>query len=175
MAKYGDMRANRFRKLHRHVPQTPEPHHRDVVASLYTEMPKRRVGRNSRAKQRRGTLERNALRHTKHIIFVDGYTRRVTAVGRRLTVTLVAIVGKNQPSLAVLFFAGLASFTLAAGIDEATNTDDIAKVPLLDLVAHSDHLAGDLVTGHHREDPAAPFVTNLMDVAVTNTAIQDLN
>ena len=135
----------------------------------------RRIGGDAGAKQRRRALERNALRDPQHVILVDGDASGIAAIGRGLTVALVAVIGERHAGLAILLFARKAGLAFAAGIDEAADADDVALVPLADMVADRGDTAHDLVPGHHGEDRAAPFVAGLVNVGMANAAIEDVD
>ena len=121
-------------------------------------MLQRRIGGDAGAKQRRRALERNALRDRQEVILVDGDTGRIAAIGRRLLVLLVAVIGERNAGLAILLLARAARLAAAAGIDEAADADDVAGLPFLHVIADLDDLADDLVAGDHGEDRVVPLV-----------------
>ena len=62
-----------------------------------------------------------------------------------------------------------------AGIDEATYADRIADFPFADIHACFHDRADDLVTRYHGENGAAPFVSDLMDIRMADTTIENIN
>ena len=96
-------------------------------------------------------------------------------MGGRSAVTLIAIVRLAHALLAELFFAGHAGFAFATGIDETTDTDSVADLPFLNLIAGLHYRADDLVAGHHREDRCAPLAAGLMNITMTDAAVENLD
>jgi hypothetical protein len=138
-------------------------------------MLERGIGGDAGTKQGRRALERNVLWDREHVILVDRDAGRVAAKGRRLAVTLVAVVGERHADLAILLLAFAAGRAAAAGIDEAADADDVAGLPFLHMVADLDHLADNLVARDHGEDRVVPLVLHLMNVGVTDAAIKNVN
>src|SRR3990172_13421004 len=146
------MGAHGVAELHRHVAETAKADHGELVARLETEMPERRIGGDAGAQERPRAFERYALGDGEHVILVDRDAARVAAIGRRLSVALIAVVGERHARLAILLLAGAAGLAAAAGIDEAAHADDVAGLPFLPVVADLDDFAHHLVAGHHGKD-----------------------
>ncbi len=111
----------------------------------------------------------------QHVILVDGDAGGIAAIGRRLAVALIAVIGERHARLAILLLAGTAGLAAPAGIDEAADADDMTGLPFLDMVADLDHPADDLVARHHGKDRAAPFVAGLVDVGMADAAIENVD
>src|SRR6476660_9997163 len=97
-------------------------------------MLERRVGGDAGAKERRGTLERNAFGNSKHVVLIDGDASRIAAIGRRLAVALIAVIGQRHAAFAKMLLARKAGGAGTVRIDAAADTDDLPD----DLVAR-DH------------------------------------
>ena len=99
----------------------------------------------------------------------------VTAVGRRFAILLVAIVSGAHPSFAVLFIALFALRTLTTGINETSDSDEVANLEFRDLVSGLDYATDNLVARNHGVDRSAPFVAGLMDIRMADTTILDVD
>src|SRR5271169_1086156 len=106
-------------------------------------MPERRVSGDAGAKQGRRTLERNAFGDLEHVVLVDGDAGGITAIGGRLPVALIAVIGERHAAFAKLLLAGAAGGTGAVGIDEATDANDVAYFPFLHMRSDLNDLAND--------------------------------
>src|SRR5262249_17353662 len=124
-AEHGDLRAHRGRDLHGHVAEAAEPDDGDAIARLAAILPQRRVGRDARAEQRRGGVERQALGHAQGELLGDDDRGGVAAVGRR-AVELLAVVGPRA-ARAELLHVLAARLALAARIDHAANAREVAR------------------------------------------------
>jgi hypothetical protein len=116
-------------------------------------MLERRVGGDAGAKERRGTLERNAFGNSKHVVLIDGDASRIAAIGRRrLAVALIAVIGQRHAAFAKLLLASEAGRAGTVGIDEAADTDDVTLLPFAHMGADIDDLPDDLVARDHGKD-----------------------
>jgi len=90
---------------------------------------------------------------------------------------LIPVIGERHAdlALAILLLACAAGFAAPAGIDEAADPDDVARLPFLHLVTDPDDTANDLVTRHHGKDRIAPFVADLVNVRMADTAIENVD
>ena len=116
-------------------------------------------------------FQRQFGRNFQGIIFIHHDLSGVATVGGGFAIPLVAVVGGVHPFFTILFLAGLALWTFATGIDEASDTDEVADFEFCDLIAHLDHASDNFVSRHHGIDRVAPFVAGLMDVGVADTTI----
>src|SRR6185436_16401022 len=107
--------------------------------------------------------------------FVNDHLIRIPAKRRRLAVHLRTVVAKYEMFLAELLLAFLAARANTTGIDKASNADEIPNLESIHLRSGACDTAGDLVTGHHRVRGVSPFVTRLMNVRVTDSAIKDFD
>jgi hypothetical protein len=122
--------------------------------------------------QRCRALERNPFRNRQDVVLIDRDPGRVAAISRRLLVLLVAVIGERHADFAKLLLAGAAGFAAAAGIDEAADADDVARLPFLYVIADLDRTANDLVARDHGEDRVAPLVLHLVKIRVADAAIE---
>src|SRR6185295_4164836 len=175
MAEHGDVRTHGVAELDGHMAESAQADHAQFVTRLEPEMPQRRIGGDARAQQRCRALERNAFRDRENVILIDGDAGRIAAIGRRLLVLLVAVIGQREARLAKLLLARAAGLAAAAGIDEAADADDMAGLPLLHMIADLGYPADDLVTGDHGKDRVVPLVLHLMKVRVANAAIENVD
>src|SRR5262249_53948096 len=155
--------------------QATQTDHGNLVARLDTKMTQWRIGRDARTQQRRRSFEGDALRNPQHIIFVHDDARGVSAVGRSFAVAFITIVRLAHAALAELLLASLAGLTSATRIDETADADGIANLPVLNLVASLRYDADDLVPGHHRKNRSPPIAADLMNIAMTDTTIENVD
>jgi hypothetical protein len=63
----------------------------------------------------------------------------------------------------------------AAGVDKTADAGEVAYLKVFYFVADAADPAYDLMTGDHREDRSAPFVTDLVDIGVADPAIKNID
>ena len=85
-----------------------------------------------------------------------------------------AIVGQHQ-LITKLFKIIPAVLASAAGINHATDRDDVALPEFLYRIPDLDDATDDFVSRHAWIGRAAPFVTNDMEIGMANPAEQNLN
>ncbi len=88
---------------------------------------------------------------------------------------LGAVVSEAAAALAVLLHAAVAHLAVLAGVHHAAHADDVAWVVLLCFRAGTNHAADDFVAGDHGELGSAPLIAHLVNIAVANTAIKNLD
>jgi hypothetical protein len=76
-------------------------------------------------------------------------------------------------TLAILLQAILTVLTNATGIDETADARQVSLFELCHLGASSRHTPDNLMTGNHRVNRAAPFISRLVDIGVTNSTIEN--
>src|SRR5690606_13738671 len=91
------------------------------------------------------------------------------------TGVLAAVVGRDIALEAELFLAGKAVLALAAGVDEASDSDPVTDLVPGDVRPDGADDAGDFVAGHHREDRSTPLLTGLVDVGVADSGVGDVD
>jgi hypothetical protein len=74
--------------------------------------------------------------------------------------------------LAILLLTVFAVMADAAGVHEATDARQITLLKPRDIRADSGNATDDLVARDHRIDRIVPLVSYLMDVGVTNSAVE---
>jgi hypothetical protein len=92
----------------------------------------------------------------------------------RLPVHLGAVICPGDVAIAELLQAGLTAFTLTAGINKATHRRDVALLESLHIGTNALDSAHDLVARHHGKHGATPLIACLMNIAVTDAAIKNL-
>ncbi|MNG24893.1 hypothetical protein D3C84_1096690 [compost metagenome] len=70
---------------------------------------------------------------------------------------------------------GLAGVAVAAGVNHAANTDQIADSVLGDIRTNGGNFSDDLVARHQGVDGNAPLVACLMDVGMAHAAVENLD
>src|SRR5690349_24967544 len=61
----------------------------------------------------------------------------------------------------------------SAGVHKAADTGRLSHMELLDRVPYRRDRANNFVAGHHGKNRIAPFVTDLMNIRMTDAAIGD--
>src|SRR5690606_8054691 len=106
---------------------------------------------------------------------VDHDPGGVAAVGGRAAAAFAPVVGGDHALVAILLQPRATRPATAAGIDEAANACQVARLELRYRAAPGRHPADELVPRHHREGGSAPFVARQLDVGVAHPAVQDLD
>lgn len=78
-------------------------------------------------------------------------------------------------SFAILFLAISATVALATGIHKATHPHDITRCKASCLLADTDHPSNYLMPRHDWINRSAPLIPRGVDIAVADTAVQDIN
>ena len=134
----------------------------------------RGVDRDSRAQQRSGLGQPDALRDGQDEVLVDDDVRGVAALGLG-PVAVNRAVGQGGPLEAVLLLALAAASALTAGSDHAADSDAVAHGMPEDTWADRGDDAGELVTWDEAVGLRAPSAARMADVGVTHTAVPDLD
>src|SRR5262245_33221804 len=114
MAKHRDIGSKRVGELYRNMANTAQTHYCQFIAGFYAETLERRIVGDAGTEQRRRPLGRDAFWDPEHVVLIHGDAGRITTIGRRLAVTLIAVKGGCQPLIAILFLASAARLALAA-------------------------------------------------------------
>src|SRR5437870_5425647 len=141
-------------------------------------MAQRRICCNARAEQRRGTGRIKTVGNTQHKRFVHDNALRIAAVGDAAEDFVIAVVGQDHFILAVLLFACDTTRALAARIDHTADCGNVAFLEFLNRAARLHHTPDNFMSWHTRingRHERVPFVTNQMQVRMTDTAVQDLD
>ena len=120
------MRAHRVRDLNGHVAEAAHADDRDARARTGVPVAQRRIRRDAGAQQRCGGVERDAVRDAEHVVLVGDDLGAVAAVCVG-AVVVAAVVGGDVALQAELLFAGEAVLAFAAGVDEASDPDAVAR------------------------------------------------
>src|SRR5207247_8410105 len=105
---------------------------------------------------------------------IDNVVVRVAAEGRQRRTTLHGIVGGRGAFDAELLLAHLTGRALAAGVHQTADRGQVTRVELADLFSHGDDAADDFVAGHHRIAREAPIVVDVVQIGMTNPAIEQI-
>src|SRR5665213_1264123 len=110
----------------------------------------------------------------QYIIFVGYDLVRIAAISG-FAFFIAAIVGGDHSHFTVLLQPGHTAWAMTARIDKTTDTGGFPNLKLRYLAANFRNFSHDLVAGHHREYPASPFVTHLVNIGVAYAAISYLD
>lgn len=160
------------------MPQATEAHDADLLAGADLPVAQRRVGRDARADQRRRARRIEPARQAQHEMFLDDDRRGVAAEGHAAEVLVRSVVGEGRRAIAELLLPALAARAGTAGIDQAAHGDEIADLELGGRAAGARDAADDLVARHagvDRGHEGLPLVAGLVDVGVTDAAVQHLD
>jgi hypothetical protein len=136
---------------------------------------KRRVRRDTGAKQRGSARGIKVGRNIQDEVFIDDDLVGIAAQGLRLSAGLCvrASVGHGEAVLAVVLVPFLAAGAGVARIDETADGNPLANLHLLDVVADLRHAADDLVAGKAWKDRHSPFVACEVNVRMANATELD--
>jgi hypothetical protein len=109
-------------------------------------------------------------------VLFDYNTVRIAAVGNTSKVHVLGVIGESQVR-AELLEAGLALVAVTVGVNQAANCGKVAGLELGDCGADLGDTADDLMSWYAWVDSGhrAPFITDLMEVRVTDTAEKDFD
>src|SRR3989442_6325347 len=124
-------------------------------------------GGDVRKRELRGDLER--------VIFIHDDLRRVAAVRRSLLVLLGSVVCPGYLFRAVLLQAFLAALADSTGIHYCANAGEFADFESLHLGPDACYATDNFVAGDHRKNRATPLVPCLMNVRVTDAAVENFD
>src|SRR5450631_1857243 len=65
--------------------------------------------------------------------------------------------------------------TNPAGVNQTTHTDAISGFKFAYLATHFGHFANNFMAGHHGKCRVTPLIAYLMNIGVTNPAVENLN
>ena len=174
-AEHGDVGTHRVCQLDSHVADTAQAHDRDLVAWLASELAQRRVRGDARAQEWCGASGVQPLRDSKQVALVDDHPRGVPSVRPRVRARLETVERERDTLLAEHLVARAAFLARSARIDDAAHTNEVAlaETGCAGTLGHDS--ADDLVAGHDRKMRVPPVVVHLVQIAVTNAAIENLN
>ena len=164
-------------ELHAHVAQSAETDHADLLAFGDAPVAHGRVCCDAGAEQRRGPGEIEVGGDAQDKALVDDDAVGVAAVGDAAEVLVGEVVGEGHVR-AELLEAGLALGAGAVRIDHAADRGEVARLELGDRGADLGDAADDLVArdaGVDGRHDAAPLVTDLVEIGVADTAVEDLD
>src|SRR5579864_3995850 len=107
-------------------------------------------------------------------VFVYHDRIRIPAIGGRFLILLQPVISLGMAIRAILLQPLLTVVTYPAAIHQAAGPGKIPYLELLHLAAYFHHTPHDLMPRHHRKDRSAPLVLNLMQIRMTNPAVQDV-
>jgi len=171
----GHFGAQGLGQLDAHMAQPAHAEDADLVAGADAMVLERRVGGDACAKDRRRAGQVHASRDAHHEVLADHDAAGITTHGVAAIDPVRGGVGHGRAFEAVLLQALGAGLAVAAGVDHATDTDQVADLVRGDLVTHRGDPANDLVAGHQRVHGDAPFVARLVDVGMANATVEDLD
>ncbi len=174
LAEDGHLRAEGNRELDAEVAEATEAHDGNLLAGAGTPALQRVERRDAGAQQRRRDVELEGVGDAEGEALAD-HDLLAVATHRLLAVVALTVVRHHRALDAELLLAVLAVLALAAGVDHAADADPVTDLVARHTIADLGHDAGDLVTGHHREDGAAPLLADLVDVAVADPGEGDVD
>src|SRR2546427_5004741 len=124
-------------------------------------------GCDVRKRKLRGNLER--------VVLVHNDLGGVSTVRRSLLVFLGSVVREDEMNFAVLLQAFLAARAHPAGIHKTADCGKLTCFEALHLGSDACHASDNFVAGDHGKDRAAPLVSCLMDIRVTDSTVKDFD
>ena len=170
----GDLGAHRLGVLEAHVTEPAQAHDPHAHTRPGTPRAQRRVGGDPRAQQRGRDVQPEGIGDTHDEVVLHDDGRGVTAVGD-VAVVILAVIRTHEALGAVLLEPCLAVVALTTGIDEHADAHPVPGLERRDLRTDLADNAGDLVSGHHREDRGEPLLARLVDVRVADPGVLDVD
>ena len=172
-----DLRPHRRGDLYAHMAEPAEPDDADLLAGADLPVLERRVGGDPGAQQRRDRGKiLFVMADLQHEALIDHDMVGIAAKGVAAEYGIGAVIGADETgALAILLLAIVARGAVAAAVDHAADTRDVADLELGDVAADRGDAADDLVTRHAGKQRALPLRTGGVEVGVADAAEQDVD
>src|SRR5437867_4705897 len=138
-------------------------------------MSERRVRGDPGAEQGGDVRKRKLRGNLERVVLVHNDLRGVSTIRRSLLVFLGSVVREDEMILTVLLQACLAARAHPAGIHETADSGQLTDLESLNRGSDSRHASDNFMSRDHGENRTAPLVPRLMDVGVTDSAVEDFN
>ena len=113
--------------------------------------------------------------NAQHEGFIHHDALGVAAVGDAAAVFVGRVVGENGSFLAKLLQVFFAASAAAAGVHQAADAGDVARLELLHFRADLGHAADDFMSRYAGVSGALPFVAHRVNIRVADAAKEDLD
>src|ERR1700692_4093346 len=164
------------RELDAHVPETADTDDANLLPGACAPVAKRRPGCDSGAQEGRGRGKLAfGVANPQNELLIDNDPFRIAAVSILTGPGNVTVIGAREPALTILLKSMFARSALATAIDHAAHAGDLADGEPGYLRTHSRDTADDLVAGHAGVPGTRTITPNLMQVRVTDAAVEDVN
>lgn len=167
------MRSQGVGQLYTHVSESAQANHADSLSFADVPMAQWRVGRDAGAEQGCDRRQVEVLRNPQDESLVYDDRSRVTAIGHAAQVFVFAVISENRRPFAVVLQARPAAFTFAAGVNQAADPGQVARLKFVHFGADFCDPADNFVSGHDGVDGVSPFVACRMKIGMADAAIQD--
>jgi hypothetical protein len=111
------------------------------------------------------------LSNAYHKSFLYHNIRRIPSLCDAHPIALITVIGACHSLITILFHLAVAAGTTAAGVNHYTNTYPITNCKLGYCRSNCHDFTNNLMTGYHRVLGSTPFISNLVQIAVTHPAI----
>ena len=138
-------------------------------------VPKGRISGDAGAEQRGGAGRIESLRHAQHEVLAGDDALGIAAISDPASMRIIAVIGKRRPLFAELLFAHLAAWAGSASIDHAANGGQVARLEAADVGTDAAHAADDFVAWYAGVCRAGPFIARLMQIRMTDAAVEDFD
>jgi len=138
-------------------------------------MAQRRVSCDSSAHQWSGSRWIKTLRDPQHVTLVNNNLRRIASVGPGLGGLVEAVESERHTFLAEHLMTCPALRADAARIDNAAHPNKVTLAETSCARTMRCYPANNLVTRHEREVGSAPVIAHLVQVAMANAAVENLD
>ncbi|MNH13829.1 hypothetical protein D3C79_734110 [compost metagenome] len=167
--------AERNAKLDGHVAQAAQADDRQTRTSLDAVRAHWRPHSDACAQQRAGKARVQRRRHTQHKLLAHDDVLGVATAGHFAADAVQAVVGRGHAVGAMRFLVVLASRTLLAAVDQATDRDKIASTVTADGAAHGGDPADNLVAWYTGKTRGVPVVVHIVHVGMADAAVVDVD
>src|SRR5438093_5769792 len=172
-----DVGSKRVSKCYHHVTEPAETNDADFLALPNAPVAHRRVRRDARAKQRRGSGGFEIGRDAQNEMFIDYDAFRVAAVGHASEVLVRRVEGEDHVR-AELLQASFAVWACTVRVDHAADRSEIAGLVLGHRRADFGYAPDNLMTWDNRVvrgHELAPLVAHRMKIGVADAAKEDFD
>ena len=169
------MRSQSVGEFQSHVAQSAQAHNADLLTGSDFPVAQRRIRGDAGAEQRGGRGRVQLLRDFQHEGLIDDDVLGISTISHAARVLIGAVIRERRDPQAVLFEAAPAILAGAAGIDHAADGGYIALSEFRHALSDLNHAAHDFVAGNYGVDGVAPLIACLMQVGMTDPAVEDID
>src|SRR5205807_1965530 len=174
-AEHSDLCTHRRGELHSHMSEPAQAYDSHLISWLAAEMAQRRVSCDPSAHQWSGFCWIKTLRDPQHITLVNNNLPGIASLGPGLRGLVEAVESERHTFLTEHLMTCPALRADAARIDNAAHPNRVTLAETSCARTMRCYPANNLVARHEREVGSAPVIAHLVQVAMANAAVENLD